>query len=205
MTSFISHAGIGLLCGELILRTISDKNHFRKEKRPLFWWAGSLGGLLPDLDVIPAIITSEHYYAYHHIYTHTFLALGFIALILIASKFNSFFLAFSVGYGVHLFTDFIDNSISPLGPFVPEIQWGLIAGWSKIPGGGWESEFWLQPGYTFDNDLWSIFMKNGWGMDFGIEFLTYYDIAIMMISIPLIVGMIYLTIKKFFPYKRNSS
>jgi hypothetical protein len=159
--------------------------------------------LVPDLDVLPALFTGEHLYAYHHIYTHTFLALGIIALLLVVTKLNPYMLAFSLGFGFHLFADFIDNSISPLGPFLPALQWGLIAGWSKIPGGGWESEFWTKPGYNFDNDLWSIFMKNGWGFDVGFEFITYYDLILIIISIPLFIALIYLTIEKI--RKKNNN
>ncbi len=203
MVSFITHIGIGIILAEILLRKIDDDPEFRKDNRVKYWWAGALGGLLPDLDVIPSLITGAHPYAYHHIYTHTFLAIGILFLILLLTKFNPFALAFVFGYYAHLGTDFIDNSISPLGPFDTSTQWGLIAGWSQIPGGGWQSEFWLQSGYKFDNDLWSIFMKNGWGIRVGIEFLSYYDLAIMAISIPLMLAMFYSTFKRAFSKKKK--
>ncbi|MGQ4873079.1 MAG: metal-dependent hydrolase [Promethearchaeia archaeon] len=204
MPSFISHIGIGIIFAELILRWIDDDPEFRKEKRYLFWWAGGLGGLAPDLDVIPALILGVHSYTFHHYYTHTFFALGILAVIVVFSKFNPYGIAFFVGYSLHMTLDFIDNSISPLGPFDiifmgKYIEWGLLTGgFQEMPcvNGvcGWQSEFWLKPEYA-NHDLWSIFLHNGWGIPIGFEFLTYYDLAIMFVSIPLILYLFYMTIK----------
>jgi len=205
MVSFIAHIGIGIIIAEIILRFIDDDPEFRKDKRPLFWWAGALGGLAPDLDVIPSLITGEHPYTYHHIYTHTFLVVGLVLLIVVITKFNPYMLAFFFAFVLHLTADFIDNSISPLGPFDiiflgKYIEWGLLTGgFQEMPCiegvCGWASEFWLESGYA-DHDLWSIFMNNGWGIPIGFEFLSYYDLAIMSISIPLMLHMFYITVKR---------
>lgn len=88
------------------------------------------------------------------------------------SKLNRYWSIFSLGYSTHLLLNFIDNSISPFGPFLPTIEWGLLCRWQEIPGGGWHSEFWLQPSYSFDHNLWSIFMQNNWGFYLEIEFVT---------------------------------
>ncbi len=201
MTSFITHMGIGIILAEIVLRLIDDDPEFRKDKRALFWFAGLIGGLAPDLDVIPALITGEHYYTYHHIYTHTFLALGILFILVILTKFNPYMLIFFLAFLAHLGTDFMDNSISPLGPFDISIEWGLLCGWQEIPcvDGvcGWASEFWLLPGYE-THDLWSVFMNNGWGIPIGFEFLSYYDLALMAISTPLILATLIMLIKKPF-------
>ncbi|MHA1291349.1 MAG: metal-dependent hydrolase [Promethearchaeota archaeon] len=204
MPSFITHIGIGIIFAEIILRLIDDDPEFRKEKRYLFWWAGALGGLAPDLDVIPALILGIHSYTFHHYYTHTFFVLTLVFIVVILTKINPYSLVFFIGFFAHLTTDFIDNSICPLGPFDliflgKPIEWGLLCGWQEMPCAngicGWASQFWLEPEYA-NHDLWTIFMNNGWGIPIGYEFLTYYDLAIISISIPLIIYMFYLTAKR---------
>lgn len=204
MVSSISHIGIGIIFADIILRLIDSDSEWRKEKRYLFWWAGALGGLAPDLDVIPALILGVHSYTFHHYYTHTFLALALVFLVVVLNKFNPYALVFFVGFGMHLTADFIDNSISPLGPFDliflgQPYEWGLLTnGIQPMPccGGvcGWHSEFWIGCNEQYaDHDLWSIFMNNGWGIPIGSEFLSYYDLSFMAITIPLMVYMFYLT------------
>lgn len=193
---------------KLFMRFIDDDLEFRKQKRVWFWFFGLLGGLAPDLDVIPALFTGEHVYAYHHYYTHTFLAVFLILFLIILFRFNPYLSAFFLGYVLHLIFDFMDNSISPLGPFDiiflgQYVEWGLGCGWQAMPciDGvcGWESEFWLHSEYA-DHDLWSIFLHKGWGISYQLgsatEFYTYYDIVLTIISIPFILGTLYLLIKR---------
>ncbi len=209
MTSFITHMGIGIILAEIVLRFMDDDPENRKEKRYKFWFFGLLGGLAPDLDVIPTLFMSDvSSYAIHHYFTHTFLAVGILFIILALTKFNPFMLVFFIGFVAHLGTDFIDNSISPLGPFDILFlgrpwEWGLLAGWGPMPctpdGCGWLSNYWLYPEYA-THDLWTIFLNNGWGIPitFGSteEFLSYYDIALMCVSIPLILATIIIPIKR---------
>lgn len=204
MVSFIMHMGIGIMFAELIMRLIDDDPEFRKDIRLKFWWLGLLGGLSPDLDVIPSLFTGEHAYTYHHYFTHTFLAVGILVILLVIMKFNPLMLVYFAGYFMHLTADFIDNSISPLGPFDiiflgKYIEWGLLCGWQEMPCikgvCGWASEFWLYPKYK-NHDLWTIFMNNGWGVPIGFEFLSYYDIAFIIVSIPLILWVLIMSMKK---------
>lgn len=199
MTSVMAHYGLGIIVGEIILRILLKEHAIRVEKRPFYWLIGFLGGLLPDLDVIPAYITGQHPYTYHHVFTHTFLALGILTIVILVTKFNPYAIVLFLAFFMHLVLDFIDNSISPLGPFFPLIEWGLLCGWQEIPcvNGvcGWASEFWLQPGYE-THDVWSIFMNNGWGFPIGFEFISYYDLALIITTTPLVIGMIYLLIKR---------
>jgi len=200
--------GIGIILAELFMRFIDDDLDFRKEKRPLFWFIGMLGGLSPDLDVIPSLFTGEHAYTYHHYFTHTFLAMGILLVLVVVFRFNPLMIAYFLAYFGHLATDFIDNAISPLGPFDlllfgKYIEWGLLCGWQEMPcvDGvcGWASEFWLDPQYK-NHDLWSIFLNNGWGIEYQLgsvsEFLTYYDLTIMVISIPLIIATVAMGVVK---------
>ncbi|NVM02114.1 MAG: metal-dependent hydrolase, partial [Candidatus Helarchaeota archaeon] len=146
MTSFFTHMFVGILFAELILRYKLKDASERAENRVKYWWVGLFSGLLPDLDVIPAYILGLHPYALHHIITHTFLAIGVVALFTFyIYRDNPLTLPFFAGYSMHLVVDFLDNSISPLGPFDPITEWGLLAGWGPIPGGSWASEFWLPP------------------------------------------------------------
>ncbi|MHA1148272.1 MAG: metal-dependent hydrolase [Promethearchaeota archaeon] len=208
MTSVITHMGIGIIIAELFMRFIDDDLEFRKQKRIFFWLFGLIGGLAPDLDVIPAIITGEHFYTFHHYYTHTFFAVFLIFSLIILFRFNPYLSAFFLGFVLHLTLDFIDNSISPLGPFDmiflgTHIEWGMLCGWQEMPciDGvcGWASEFWLYPEYA-NHDLWTVFLNNGWGFSYQLgnttEFYTYYDIVLTIISIPLILATLYLVIKK---------
>ncbi|MHA1147084.1 MAG: metal-dependent hydrolase [Promethearchaeota archaeon] len=205
MTSFITHIGIGIIFAEIIMRLIDNNPEFKKSKRNLFWWVGGLGGVAPDLDVVPALILGVHSYTFHHYYTHTFLAVGILLFILVViTKSNPLMLVFFIGYIFHLSVDFIDNSISPLGPFDilflgKYIEWGLLTGgFQEMPciNGicGWESQFWLEKEYA-DHDLWSFFLHNGWGIPIGFEFLTYYDLVLMAVSIPLILYLFYSSIR----------
>ena len=204
--------GIGLILAEILLRLIDDDPEWRKEKRLSFWWVGLIGGLSPDLDVIPAIFTGEHYYTYHHYYTHTFLAVGVLFVLVLALKFNPYMVAYFLAFVAHLGTDFIDNSISPIGPFDiifldTKIEWGLLCGWQEMPcvDGvcGWASLFWQLPEYG-GHDLWTIFMNNGWGIPIGYEFLTYYDLILIGISTPLILATFILSIKKKVSKKKEN-
>ena len=200
--------GIGIIVAEIVLRLVDDDPEFRKDKRYKFWFVGLLGGLLPDLDIIPALIFDTHSYTFHHYFTHTFLAVGIVFLVLAITKFNPYILAFFLAYVFHLGTDFIDNSISPMGPFDliflgESWEWGLLAGWGPMPciNGvcGWPSEYWLYPEYA-THDLWTIFLNNDWGVpiQFGTteEFLTYYDLAFIAVSIPLILATLIMPIKR---------
>ncbi|MHA1298644.1 MAG: metal-dependent hydrolase [Candidatus Helarchaeota archaeon] len=202
MVSFLSHMAIGIFCAEIILRfRTKNSPDDRAEKRVKYWWVGLFAGLAPDLDVIPGIILGLHSYTFHHIITHTFLALGIIAILtLIVFKKNPLSLVFFAGYSSHLLADFIDNSISPLGPFDTVTTWGLIPGWVPLPGGSWASEFWLPPWgpLIYRNfDLWSIFMHNGWGIPVGSEFLSYYDLVGVAFFFIFAVYLIIITIKQY--------
>jgi membrane-bound metal-dependent hydrolase YbcI (DUF457 family) len=187
---------VGILFAELILRLRTKDLDERSEKRVKYWAAGLIAGLIPDLDIIPALITGEHPYTYHHIYTHTFLALGIVAIFcFVIFRKNELALPFFMAFFMHLFVDYMDNSISPLGPFLPTVELGLLCGWGIIPLGGWASEFWLDPTYKY-HDLWSIFLHNGWGIPVGSEFLTYYDLALIGVFFALFIILIYLVVKK---------
>jgi hypothetical protein len=203
LTSTFSHIAVGILFGELILRLRINKSDQTK-KRFLFWSFGALGGLIPDLDVIPAIIIGVHYYTFHHWITHTFLALGIFAAIWIGFRKKDWSLPLFVGFSMHLLFDFLDNSIAPLGPFFPSIEWGLLCGWGEIPGGSWASEFWLEPGYDYSHDLWSVFMKYGWGVPIGFEFLSYYDLALIGVFAVVFVIYIVLMVQKIINRNKSS-
>lgn len=196
MPSFFLHIGIGFIFAEIILRVFNKDIEDRKNSRPLYLWLGFFGGLGPDLDFIPSIIQGVHFYTYHHTYTHTFLALGIIFAIVLITKFNPLALVFLAGWGMHMFADWFDNSITPFGPFLPTLEWGMLCGWGEIPGGSWASEYWLEPGYAYDHDLWSIFMGNGWGIPFMSEFLSYYDLAFIPFTLVFLIYLIYITISK---------
>ena len=105
------HIIIGMLLAEIILRNIvNDPETFaerRKEKRWYFWLAGGLGGLSPDLDIIPALITGQPIFTYHFIYTHTLIAMGILFVLVLITRFNPYILTYSVAYGVHLLTDLV--------------------------------------------------------------------------------------------------
>jgi len=105
------HIIIGMLLAEIILRKIEyDPETFaerRKEKRWWFWLAGGLGGLSPDLDIIPALIMGEPIFTYHLIYTHTLIAMGILFVLVLITRFNPYMLTYSVAYGIHLLTDLI--------------------------------------------------------------------------------------------------
>ncbi len=105
------HIIIGMLVAEIILRKIeNDPETFaerRKEKRWWFWLAGGLGGLTPDLDIVPALIMGEPIFTYHLIYTHTLIAMGILFVLVLITRFNPYMLTYSVAYGFHLLTDLI--------------------------------------------------------------------------------------------------
>ncbi len=195
MVSFLAHMAVGILIAELILRIRTQDPIERSEDRVRYWIVGLFAGLLPDLDVVPALLTGQHPYTFHHTFTHTFLAMGIVAVCcLILFRKNKYALPFFGGYGMHLVVEFIDNSIAPLGPFYPNIEWGLLSGWGPMPG-TWASEFWLLPQYE-NHYLWSIFLHNGWGIPFGSEFLSYYDLALIGVFAACLVIMVWLIIKK---------
>ena len=202
MTSFITHMSVGIIFAEIILRIrIKDVNE-RTDNRVRYWWIGLFGGLIPDLDFIPAIILGVHTYTFHHIVTHTFLALGIVALFtLVIFRNNPLSLPFLTGYSMHMGVDFVDNSITPLGPFDSITEWGLLAGWRPLPGGSWSNEYWLPPWGPLlygNHDLWSIFMNNGWGIPIGFEFLSYYDLLFIGLFGFFIVYLLIQTIKPYF-------
>ncbi|MDD1778013.1 MAG: metal-dependent hydrolase, partial [Candidatus Helarchaeota archaeon] len=78
MVSFLAHMAVGILVAELILRLRTKDPNERAEKRSNYWLVGMIAGLVPDLDVIPALLLGVHPYSFHHIYTHTFLAIGIV-------------------------------------------------------------------------------------------------------------------------------
>lgn len=194
MVSTFAHVAIAILFAELILRLRTKDPDERSEKRVKYWLIGIIAGTIPDLDVIPAVIMGLHPYAFHHIYTHTFLAMGIIAVFcFVIFRKNELALPFFAGYGLHLAADYIDNTISPLGLFDPVTELGLLRGWGPIPGGSWASEYWLTPGYE-NHTLWGIFMSRGWGIPVGSEFLSYYDIALIVVLGILVIIFIWLII-----------
>ncbi len=202
MTSFFTHMAVGILFAEAILRYRLNDVGERAENRLKYWWVGLFAGLLPDLDVIPGIILGLHPYTFHHIVTHTFFAIAVVALFaFIIFRENPLSLPFFAGYSMGVFVDFLDNSISPLGPFDTITEWGLLAGWRPIPGGSWASEFWLPPWGPLlygDHDLWSIFMNNGWGIPIGVEFLSYYDLVGIAVFFILFGYLLIQTIKPYY-------
>ena len=193
----MAHVAIGILFTELILRLRIKDPTERSDKRLKYWGIGLLFGLMPDLDVIPALILGVHSYTFHHIFTHTFLAVGILAIITIIFRKKELALPMFAAYGSHLLADFIDNSIAPLGPIFPTIEWGLVPGWGHIPLGSWASDFWLQPQYA-NHDLWTIFMSRGWGVPVPVmnEFLSYYDLVLTGIFVVLFSYLIYLLVLK---------
>lgn len=186
MVSVIAHMGIGILFAELILRLRIKDLDERSQKRMTYWGIGLLAGLIPDLDIIPALIIGVHSYTFHHIFTHTFLALGILAIAYVIFRKHELALPFVAGYYMHLFADYIDNSIAPLGPFDSVTELGLLPGWGPIPGGSWASEYWLTPGYE-NHTLWAIFRDNGWGIPIGFEFLSIYDLVFIVIFLILFI------------------
>ncbi len=195
MVSVIAHMGIGILFAELFLRLrIKDKDE-RSVKRIRYWGIGLLAGLIPDLDIIPALIMGVHSYTYHHIFTHTFLAVGILAIVFLIFRKYEIAKPFVAGYYMHLVADFIDNSIAPLGPFDSVTEFGLLPGWGPIPGGSWASEYWLEAGYE-NHTLWAIFRHNGWGIPIGFEFLSIYDIVLIVITIILCVYLFILIFRR---------
>ncbi len=190
---------VGIALAELILRyRIKDPSE-RADNRVKYWWVGLFAGLVPDLDVIPALILGVHSYTFHHWITHTFLALGIVALFtLVIFRDKWYSLPIFAGYSAHLLADFIDNSIAPWGPFDPITEWGLLT-YGPIPGGSWASEYWLPPWgpiFYHDHTLWSIFMYNGWGIPLGFEFLSYYDLVGVGFFIIFAIYLFIITIKK---------
>ena len=199
MVSVFSHIAIGILAAEIILYLKFKDSMKRRNNRLVFWSFGFLGGMIPDLDVIPALIIGVHYYEYHHIYTHTFLALGIVAIIFVLFRKTNWALPLFVGFGLHLVADFIDNSISPFGPFLPSLEWGLMCGWGELPGGNWAAEYWLYPWLypgTENHHLWTIFLTNGWGIPIGTEFLSYYDLVFIGIFFLLFILYIIVIVDK---------
>ena len=105
------HLIIGIIIAELLLRKIeNDPETFverRKEKRWWFWLAGGLGGISPDLDIIPALIMGDPIFTYHFIYTHTLIAIGILFVLVLITRFNPYMLTYFISYGGHLLTDLI--------------------------------------------------------------------------------------------------
>jgi hypothetical protein len=178
MTSVITHIGIGIIFAEILLRVLTDKSEY-KEKRISFWFFGLLGGLTPDLDIIPALILGKDICYFHHYFTHTILAVILCIIIISYFKFNPLSLVFFIGYILHLFTDFIDNSLTPFSPFFLYIdELGFLSS--------------IEIGLNISD----IFMVNGWGWHTTFMFISYYDLIGILISITLITYLIYLYTKK---------
>lgn len=194
MVSFPSQLTIGMLFSELILRIRYKDSAERADKRIQYWIVGLIFGAIPDLDVIPAVLIGVHPYTFHHTFTHTFIAVGIILIISLIFHKWEYSLPMFVGYSTHLLADFIDNSITPWGPFLPNIEWGLWY-YGPIPGDSWASEYWLQPGYE-NHSLWTVFQSINWGIPVGTEFLSYYDLALIVIGIVLIAILLVLIVKK---------
>lgn len=194
MVSFPAHITIGILVAELVLRLKYKDSAERAEKRINYWVIGLLFGFLPDVDVIPAVILGVHAYTFHHIFTHTFLALAILLTIALIVRKWEYSVPMFAAYSSHLLADFIDNSIAPWGPIIPNIEWGIWY-YGPIPGGSWASEYWLQPGYE-THSLWTFFLSNGWGIPIGTEFLSYYDLVLIGIGIVLITILLVLIVKK---------
>jgi len=193
---------VGILFAELILRLRTKDQNERAEKRRNYWLVGMIAGLVPDLDVIPAILLGVHPYSFHHIYTHTFLAIGIVAVLcLVVFRKNQLALPFFAGFGMHLAVEYIDNSITPLGPFLPKVELGLLCGWDIMPG-GWDSNFWTMDPYK-NHYLWSIFLNNGWGLPLGDEFISYYDFVLFVLFGILLAYFIIFCFKK--PQKKKAS
>jgi hypothetical protein len=132
-----------------------------------------LGGLIPDLDVIPAIMTGQPIYMYHHIYTHTLLALGIMIGITAILRFRPLPTAVLLGFVAHLLMDFFDNSILPFSPFDQTTEWGIhISDW---------------------------FISRGWFFEINLLFwtfsTTYLELATLMMSLSLIPIAVYLVAK----------
>lgn len=178
MTSVITHIGIGIIFAEIALRLSEKSEECIKNNRWLYWIFGALGGLTPDLDFVPALITGESFNTYHHTYTHTLLALGIVFGIIALTKFHPLALAYFLGFSLHLLTDFIDNTITPFGPFLPDVYWGLR--------------------------LSEMFEVNGWGVwiippdVFGLipYFWSYYDILFSVLTFMLLGVLVIATFSK---------
>jgi len=187
--------GIGILFSELILRLRVKDPSKRSEDRLIYWFVGMLGGLIPDLDVIPALLINVHSYTFHHFFTHTLLALGIAIAVWFILRKRKWSLPLLAGFGAHLLVDWIDNSISPLGPFIPYIESGLFTPIGILPGLSWTSEYWKNPIYMF-HDLWTLMYNLGWGIPIGMEFLSFYDLIIIAITFALFGFFVYLLIKR---------
>ena len=158
--------GFGIMIAELFFQITKEEDEVKRIK---YWGFGSLGGLVPDLDVIISILMGRELAYYHHFITHTLLALCIITLFLGIIKFNRFFLCFYLGYCVHLLTDLIDNTLTPFSPFI-----------LKINGFGWLESF------EIGLDIYEIFISHNWGFNImGLYFLTYYDAILIVVSLGL--------------------
>lgn len=172
MSSFIVHVAIGVIVAELLLHVIERDPDCVKRNRIWYWAFGALGGLLPDLDAIPGIITGQTIWTYHHTYTHTLIALLIVLGITALFKFQPLAIAFLLGYAVHLFTDFLDNSIMPFSPWDQTTEWGLEL-----------SDYLIAIGWYINIDLgFEVFQAN------------YIEVALSVFSIALIPMAMYLII-----------
>lgn len=122
-----------------------QKRYPNVSKRKIYT-LGYLSGLIPDLDAVPGLIegvikgdVSTYLYKYHHIYTHTLIAMGIVFLlgVILFHSNKPLFMTFVGGYGLHLICDFIDNGIPLFSPWFSEI-YGL---WLCYILPGFEHEF----------------------------------------------------------------
>jgi len=170
MSSVITHMGVGVVIAEILLRIWETDPDCVIKNRLWFWLFGAFGGLVPDLDVVPAIITGEMMWTYHHIYTHTLLAVGIMVVITAAMRFKPLPSTVLAGFVAHLILDFFDNSILPFSPFDQVTEWGLhISDW---------------------------FVANGWYFELDLIFFTftttYLEFGLTLMSFSLIPIALYL-------------
>lgn len=178
MVSVISHIGLGIVFAEIYSRTKRGRESIPNKERIRNWTWGGLGGLAPDLDVIPAFILNLPIYAFHHLFTHTLIAVVLIIILLYAFKYHPYIIFFSIGYLGHLVTDLIDNSLTPLAPFLLFIN---------------------EYGYIFSFELGleivEIFQANNWGFDTEWQFFSYYDMALIIMTFFLFIKYIQIVIR----------
>lgn len=154
MPSFIAHMLFGLLFAELYI--LCFHGDIERNKKITLRVLGSLGGLLPDLDVIPALILGLPMYSLHHYFTHTFLAILVVSVsMVIIRKKESFVLG--MGYLLHLGLDLVDNSLPLLSPFILEWEFGLNIG--------------------------HVFEANNWGFYTNNYFVSYYDLVFIILAV----------------------
>ncbi|MEM2636975.1 MAG: metal-dependent hydrolase [Candidatus Korarchaeota archaeon] len=130
-----SHALLGFVIALVLYKYFPQIARFRRSR---WYFLGFLAGFGPDFDTIPGAIAghlNEEYsmWTFHHVYTHTFIAMSLLLLLLL-TNFNGEALLINAAWDFHLFCDWLDNSIMPFGPFSHE-EWGLNLGYNvwQIP------------------------------------------------------------------------